>query len=136
MGEPIDLRKHLEAWPYDSENDSRIVRLADGREVLQVRTPLGLEQYELDGRPDAARPHGLESELDFQLQRLDQAKGTGKEDEFELSPRDCAELFNEGTLYYFRYIRLFQVKDWRRTIRDTARNLRVFDLVHKYAQRE
>jgi hypothetical protein len=136
MGDAIDLRKYLEAWPYDGENDSRVVRVSEKREVLQVRTPLGLEQYELDGRPDGVRPHEMESELEYQLKQLDEAKAAGKEDDFELSPRDCAELFNEGTLYYFRYIRLFQIKDWDRTIRDTTRNLRVFDLVNKYARRE
>ena len=29
-----------------------------------------------------------------------------------------------------------QLKDWARTIRDTARNLRAFDLLHRYARRE
>src|SRR3954469_1446271 len=136
MGDAIDLRKYLESWPFDAENDSRVIRISEKREVLQVRTPLGLEQYELDGRPDGARPHKMESELEYQLQQLEAAKTAGKVDEFELSPQDCAELFNEGTLYYFRYIRLFQIKDWDRTIRDTTRNLRVFDLVNKYARRE
>jgi hypothetical protein len=45
-------------------------------------------------------------------------------------------LFSEGTLYYFRYARLFQLKEWERTVRDTARNLRAFDLAHRYARRE
>ena len=53
-----------------------------------------------------------------------------------MSPRDCGELFHEGTLYYFRYVRLFQLKDWARTIRDTARNLRTFDFLHRHARRE
>jgi len=53
-----------------------------------------------------------------------------------LSPSDCAELFSEGTLYYLRYVRLFQLRDWTRTIRDTARNLRVFDFVNRYARRQ
>jgi hypothetical protein len=53
-----------------------------------------------------------------------------------VSPEACAELFNEGTLYYLRYVRLFQLRDWPRTIRDTSRNLRAFDLIHRYAQRE
>ncbi len=39
-------------------------------------------------------------------------------------------------MYYFRYVRLFQLRDWARTIRDTSRNLKVFDLVHGYAMRE
>ena len=68
--------------------------------------------------------------------RLNQAKIAGREADFELSPQECGELFHEGTLYYFRYVRLFQLKDWARTVRDTARNLRAFDLLHRYAQRE
>jgi len=95
---------------------------------------LGIEQYELEGRPDGARPHGMESALEHTLSKLEEATQKGKE--FELQPEQCGELFNEGTLYYFRYVRLFQLKDWARTIRDTARNLRVFDLVKRYARRE
>jgi UvrB/uvrC motif len=136
MNDSVDLRRLLRSWPYDPENDTRLTRGDDGREILQVRTPLGIEQYELDGRPDGARPHGVESALDFQLQRLDHARAAGQESDFELAPRDCSELFNEGTLYYFRYVRLFQMRDWVRTLRDTARNLRAFDLVHQYARRE
>jgi len=136
MSESADLRDILNAWPYDPEDDARFAKGQDGRSILQVRTPLGIEQYELDGRPDGARPHGLESALDYHLQRLHAAKTDGRGSRFELGQRDCAELFNEGTLYYFRYVRFFQLKDWVRTVRDTARNLQVFDLVHRYARRE
>jgi hypothetical protein len=121
MNESADLRKILKSWPYDPEHDARIIRGDDNRELLQVRTPLGVEQYEMDGRPDGLSPHGMESALEYYLQRLNQ---------------ECSELFQEGTLYYFRYVRLFQLKDWARTIRDTARNLRAFDFLHRYARRE
>jgi hypothetical protein len=136
MSDSADLRKVLKSWPYDPEHDARILRGDDGRELLQVRTPLGIEQYEMDGRPDGLRPHGMESALEYHQQRLNQAKFSGLEAEFELSPQDCSELFQEGTLYYFRYVRLFQLKDWARTIRDTTRNLRAFDFLHQYAGRE
>jgi len=136
MSDSTDLRKLLQSWPYDPEQDARIVRGEDGREILQVRTPLGVEQHELDGRPDGARPHGVESALEYYQRRLETAKAAGREADFELGPRECGELFNEGTLYYFRYVRLFQLKEWARTVRDTARNLRAFDFVHRYAQRE
>src|ERR1044071_7947705 len=106
MSEAIDLKQILASWPYDPENDSRVVRVSKGREVLQVRTPLGLEQYELDGRPDGVRPHLRESVLEFHLARFEQAKISGQEEDFDLSPSDCAELFNEGTLYHLRYVRL------------------------------
>jgi hypothetical protein len=136
MNDSADLRRLLKSWPYDPEHDARILRGEDGREVLQVRTPLGLEQYEMDGRPDGLRPHGMETTLEYHLHRLNQAKFAGREADFELSPQECSELFHEGTLYYFRYVRLFQLKDWTRTVRDTARNLRAFDFLHRYARRE
>ena len=86
--------------------------------------------------PDGLRPHGMESALEYHQQRLTQAKFSGGEGAFKLSPEECSELFQEGTLYYFRYVRFFQLKDWVRTARDTARNLRAFDLLHRYAERE
>ncbi|HEY5911170.1 MAG TPA: UvrB/UvrC motif-containing protein [Verrucomicrobiae bacterium] len=135
MNNSVDLRRILQSWPYDPDQDARLTQGDDGREIMQVRTPVGLEQYELEGRPDGARPHGMDSALDYYLQRLDRARTAGKESEFELGPRECGELFNEGTLYYFRYVRLFQLKDWTRTLRDTSRNLRLFDFVKQHARR-
>jgi hypothetical protein len=135
MSDSENLRRLMQNWPYDPENDTRLVRGEDGREVLQVRTVLGVEQYEVNGRPDGARPHEMESALEFQLQRFEEAKSTGHESDFELSAEDCSELFHEGTLYYFRYVRFFQLRDWARTIRDTNRNLRAFDFIHSHARR-
>lgn len=131
-----DLRGFLSDWLYDPENTVRLISGSDGREIMQVRQPLGIEQYELDGRPDGLRPYGMDSALEYHLQRLEQMKGEGKEEEFSLSHDDCAELFSEGVIYYYRYLHLFQLRDWARVARDTERNLRVFDLAGLYAQEE
>jgi len=136
MNDSPDLRDLLADWPFDPEHDARIVRGGDGREILQVRTPLGIEQLEMDGRPDGARPYGMESALEYHLQRLARARAAGREADFEVSAEDCAELFGEGTLYYFRYLRLFQLKRWAGAVRDTARNLRLFDFARRHAGRE
>jgi UvrB/uvrC motif len=136
MKDSADIRKILQSWPYEPEKDARLTQGEDGREILQVRTPVGIEQYELDGRPDGARPYGFESALEYHLQRLDEAQTAGRAAQFKLGRRECNELFSEGTLYYFRYVRLFQLKDWLRTVRDTTRNLRVFDFIHCHARRE
>jgi len=132
MATDPDLRALLEAWAYDPDDCVRVVTLADGREVMQVRLPLGIEQYEIDGRPDGQRPHDAESALDYHIER---SKKAG-EAAFELSPDDCVELFNEGVLYYYRYLHLFQINDWRRTVRDTTRNLLLFDFVYRHATRD
>lgn len=131
-----DIRELLRDWPYDPEKSVRIIVGDDGREVLQVRTPVGIEQFELAGRPDGLRPHNKESAFDFYLGRLEKAKASGEDAAFHLNHNECAELFEEGVLYYFRYLHLFQLEDWPRTARDTSRNLRLFDFVAKYAHRK
>ncbi len=136
MSDSVDLRRLLDGWPYEPENNVRIVPGADGREIMQVREPLGIQQYELEGRPDGLRPYGRESALEYQMERLTKARAVGKEVDFTLDPEECAELFAEGVLFYYRYFHLFQVKDWKRVIRDTTRNLRLFDFVNRYADRE
>jgi hypothetical protein len=136
MNESDDLKSLLQRWPYDPENDTRLIRGDDGRELVQVRTILGIEQFEADGRPDGARPHDMDSALDYFQQQHEEARQAGRDGDFDLSPEECSELFHEGTLYYFRYVRFFQLRDWQRTIRDTARNLRAFDFIHTHARRE
>lgn len=126
-----DLRNFLGSWPYDPDHNVRLARIGNKREIMVVRQPMGLEQYELDGRPDGQRPHGLESVLEFQLARLAAA-----EDAFRLSAADCAELFNEGVIYYYRCVSFFPLKDWVRAERDTERNLRLLDLAKRYAEHE
>ncbi len=136
MDNSNDIRDLLEGWPYDPDNDARIVPGKDGREILQIRTPIGLEQLEMEGRPDGVRPYEMESALEYYRQKLAQAEAAGSPPEFELDSQDCAELIGEGTLYYFRYLRLFQLHRWADTARDTARNLRLFDFIRRYAERE
>jgi hypothetical protein len=136
MSENFDLKKWLRDWPFDPENSARIVHGDDGREVMQVRTPLGVEQYELEGRPDGARPHNAESALDFYRERLARLDQQGKAETFVLNAGECAELSDESLLYYFRYLHLFHLRRWKRVIRDTNRNLALFDFVHAHAKRE
>jgi hypothetical protein len=132
----LALRSFLESWPYDSENNVRVARGADGREIILVRQPMGLEQYEVDGRPDGQRVHGMESFFDFHHARLDAAKQTNTANGFDLSAEDCAELFHEGISYYRRLILLFQLIDWTRVERDAARSLRLIDFIQHHARCE
>ncbi len=131
----IDIKAILEEWPYEPEQNIRMVRFSDGRMLLQVRLPMGLEQYEIKGRPDGKKPHDLETALAFHADRLEQARQAGIDLAFRLEHAACEELFEESTLYYLRYIRYLEIEDWERTLADTEHNLRLFDLVARYADK-
>ena len=125
------LAEMLREGPYEPGRTLRRIVAPDGSEKLQVRLPLGIEQYELDGRPDGQRPHGRESYLELFLERLEDRTGPRR-----LSKEECTSLFEEGVLYYFRYLLCFQMGDFDRVIRDTRRNLQMFDLLGECCEDE
>jgi len=130
-----DITQILESWEFDADNQVRIIQAEDGRDVLQIRQPLGIEQYELDGRPDGKIPEGRECYLDFlqeQLQEFTRANGT--DESFQVTREQFRTLQNEGIIYYYRYLILFQIGDFERTVRDTEHNLQICELVEKYAE--
>jgi hypothetical protein len=128
-----DISGLLSAWPYDPDQTIRIVTAEGGRGVLQVRLPLGLEQYEIEGRPDGVKPRGFESFLEEIESRLEAHIRQEKTDkDFSISHEDFLLLQGEGVLYYYRYLLLFQINDFERVARDTGHNLRICSLVEKY----
>jgi len=130
-----DITDILREWEFDSDNQIRIIQAEDGRHVLQVRQPMGIEQYELDGRPDGKRPLGRESMVEEYQARLENYRvAHGTDDGFTITHDDFANLQGEGVLYYFRYLVLFQIGDFVRTARDTEHNLSLFSLVEKYGE--
>ncbi len=132
-----DITHILNHWEYDPENPVRIIKADDGREVLQVRQPLGIEQYEMDGRPDGTRPEGMECIVDFYYGRLDEYRAANDTDKgFVINHEDFLKLQNEGIIYYYRYLILFQMGDFDRTVKDTDHNLKICDLVDQYATKE
>jgi hypothetical protein len=126
----FDIKKLLNSWKYIPEDNIRVIKTDDGREILQVRLPMGIEQYELSGRPDSARPFGKESLLEEYQKRLEDAVRTGIK--FSLTKEDFHSLHNEALMYYYRYLILFQTADYQRTIADTFHNLEICDLIEKY----
>lgn len=128
-----DLTRLLSEWPYDSESTTRVIEADDGRSVLQVRLPLGIEQYELVGRPDGERPFGKQSVLDEMESRLtEHIMKYGTDDGFELSHEDCDLLHSEAILFYYRYLLLFQINDYDRVAADTLHNLKMCRLFESY----
>jgi hypothetical protein len=128
-----DLSSLLNEWPYDPDNTVRTIPAEDGRLVMQVRLPLGIEQYELEGRPDGQRPLGHESVVDALEERLSRyVEEHGTDEGFEIDHEDAVLLQNEGVLFYYRYLLLFQINDFERTTRDTEHNLRLCRLLERY----
>jgi hypothetical protein len=125
----MDITPILAQWEYkpDEVTVRRIIGL-DGKPKLQMRLPMGLIQMETDGRPDGLRPDGYESYLELYEDRRQASP-----QDFSLDPDDCARLRDEATMYYHRYLSLFHLKDYEAVILDTARNLRVLELVKRYA---
>ena len=126
-----DIGRLLAEWPYNPEKNVRKIIGDDGAPKLQVRLPLGVEQYELTGRPDGRKPEGAESYLDLCEDRL-RERGAA---DFVLDEEDCVRLREESMLYYFRYLLCFQLGEYEQVKADTARNMRAFRFVSDYAER-
>jgi tetratricopeptide (TPR) repeat protein len=131
----LDLNTLLSDWPHESGSIKvRKILGLDGREKLQLRIDLGVLQMEISGRPDGVRPHNCESLLIYHQRRAARAAARG--DDYQLDSDACNELQHEGIQYYHRYLSLFQIDDFPGVIRDTQRNLDLFEFVADHAERE
>lgn len=133
-----DIQPILNGWEFKPNKISvRKIKGADGSMKLQLRLDLGLLQMELTGRPDGAKPYGYESLLEYYEVLLRDYKVKFNSDEgFSLDSESCSELQRECIQYYHRYLSLFQLREFQAVVRDTQRNLRVFDMIKKYAAEE
>jgi Arc/MetJ-type ribon-helix-helix transcriptional regulator len=132
----LDITELLTDWPYDPHSCVRKIEAEDGRELLQVRTPLGIEQYELAGRPDGLQPYGCETVLEHIDHLIEQHLQRPDAGDFELSEEMTGELQQENLIYYYRYLICFQIAEYEVVVRDTGRNLRAFDLIQAYCRDE
>jgi hypothetical protein len=135
----FDISPLLDQWDYQpGQVVVRKFRGNDGLEKIQLRVDLGLLQMNAQGRPDGKHPYGRESLLEYyqaQLEKFRQER-RGDEQAFRLTPEDCARLQQEAIQYHHRYICLFQLEDYDGVLRDTDRNLKVFDFVQRHAGSE
>lgn len=135
----FDISHLLEQWEY--QPGQVVVRRfigKDGIEKIQLRVDLGLLQMNAHGRPDGKRPSGHPSLLDHYQAKLQQyaKKHEGSEEGFRLKAEDCSKLQLEALQYHHRYICLLQLEDYASVVRDTERNLKLFDLVAVRADSE
>lgn len=131
----LDLNDLLRDWPHEpGQIKVRKIEGTDGREKIQLRIDLGLIQMEMLGRPDGQRPHGSESLLAYHQARAREKKDA--DGTYTIDADECGELQQEGIQYYHRYIALFQLNDFSSVIRDTQRNLDLFNFVRDHSERE
>jgi hypothetical protein len=133
----FDISHILDKWEYHP--GQVVVRKfigKDGQEKIQLRVDLGLLQMNAQGRPDGKRPFGTPSLYEHQQNKLGQhkAKHNGNDDEFTLSSEEISKIQLEALQYHHRYICLLQLEDYDGVVRDTDRNLTVFDFVETYAE--
>jgi len=135
----FDISHLLEQWEY--QPGQVVVRRfvgKDGAEKIQLRVDLGLLQMNAHGRPDGKRPFGHPTLLEYYQARLRQyaQKHDGNSTSFALKPEDCSKLQLEALQFHHRYICLLQLEDYDAVVRDTQRNLKLFDFVDEYARSE
>ena len=127
-----DLNDLLRDWPYQGgQLQVRKIAGNDGKPKLQLRLDMGILQMEMTGRPDGLRPNDSESLLTYHQDRSKEAEGSGQS--FALTPEEVGDLQAEVIQYYHRYVALYQLEDWKAVMRDTRRNLEMFNFVVKYA---
>ncbi|WP_153555706.1 UvrB/UvrC motif-containing protein [Roseimaritima sediminicola] len=131
MKRPRHIDHLLQQWPYDPNSLSvRLVKGADGREVLQMRVDMGLLQLETTGRPDGERPEGHDSYLDF-LKARELEKGS-----FQLSDDQCNEVDREFMQMYHRRICWLRLEYYRRAVIDADHTLALMDISTRLAPDE
>lgn len=132
----FDLTKLLGTWPHEPGRiNARRITGADGRPKLQIRIDLGVLQMEIEGRPDGQTPHNFDSLLAYQQDRLRRyGQDIGSPAGFVLSQDECRALREEAVQYYHRYVGLFALGDFAGVVRDTTRNLELFDLCRDFGE--
>lgn len=133
-----DLGLILHGWSYNpNEVTVRKIIGLDGREKIQMRLDLGVLQMETTGRPDGERPHGYESLYEYQMARMQRhIERHGDNLDFRVNEDDCSDMKAETMQYYYRYLSLFHLGEYEEVLRDTDRNMRVFDLIRDFAEEE
>jgi hypothetical protein len=132
MARRHDIDRILHEWAYEpGEISARLVRAADGREVLQMRVEMGLLQLETLGRPDGQRPGGATTYFEHLENVAVEAVG-----EFQLSPEQCSEADREFMQFYHRRVCWLALREFRRAATDAEHTLAFMDFVRDHSPDE
>jgi hypothetical protein len=130
-----DIDKAVEGWNYKPGSvQSRLVKAADGRQVLQLRVDLGILQMETAGRPDGNRPHGFATFFDYLKHQARTAEHFGRT--FVLSEEQCEEADREFFQFYHRRICWLSLHNYLSAVSDADHTLAFMDFVRQHSPGE
>ncbi len=132
MSRRKDIDDLLSDWPFQpSDVMARLVKAADGRDVVQMRVDMGLLQMEVKGRPDGSRPGGADTYFDYLLSAVIQEGDT-----FVLTAPQCAEVDREFVQFYHRRICWLALRKFSEATRDADHTLSLMDFVKRHSPDE
>ncbi len=118
----------LRDWPFEDEGlGVRLVKGADGRDIIQVRVDLGLLQLETIDRPDGARPEGYRTLLDMLQQR------EREDPDFEVDEEAGAEIDREFVQFYHRRVAWLRLQKFDSAVRDADHTLSLMDFCRDHS---
>ena len=129
------LDEILDSLAFDAAHPVKVVRLAEGKEVVVVQSnAFTISRIYTSGRPDGKKPHGRDSYYAYFCEQLaDYEQQHGNDEGFGLTPEDWRVLFLESYDRYTRYLLFAGIKRWADVKGDTDMNLAVTDMAKKYA---
>lgn len=126
---PQHLDHIFAEWPYEfGQASARMVTGVDGRDVVQLRTDMGLMQMEVSGRPDGTRPGGCETYYDH-LMSLAFQEGEA----FALNDERCLQIDREFMQFFHRRIAWLALRAFGRAITDADHTLALMDFSSSHA---
>ncbi len=118
----------LNDWPF--EPDALCVRLlkgADGRDLIQLRVDLGILQLETQGRPDGLKPDGYSTLLDFlNAQEIE-------DPDLELDEATCMEIDREFVQFYHRRVAWLRLQRFDKAVQDADHTLALMDFCREHS---
>ncbi len=118
----------LQQWPYEPDSlGVRLVKGAQGRDIIQLRIDLGILQLETTGRPDGLRPEGHDTLLDC-LHRQE-----AETPEFELDEDTCLEIDREFVQFYHRRVAWLRLQRFDKAVQDADHTLALMDFCREHS---
>lgn len=121
----------LKQWPFEAESLCvRLIKGADGRDVIQLRVDLGILQLETTGRPDGVHPEGHSTVLEWLCHR------EARDPDFELDDETCNEIDREFVQFYHRRVAWLRLQKFENAVRDADHTLALMDFCREHSQCE